>query len=195
MQVYNKIKGTIHLKKLLGQRDPEKGPLHWGQTPFRVNNWPSCWSYSASSWLISRSSLTRNGVWPQWTLFRVTPTRVFWECCTGGGGGTSICAYWVCATRETPIFSIKISAPEHIIFNNDNNKKPIWSITILQFLPLLSGDHHFQNVFITVPSPPTAAASPNAKRTDFAILSCIQPVWHIVPVVVTWMTQGGITRA
>ena len=42
--------------------------------------WPSSVSYSASSWLISGSLLTRNGVWPQWTLFRVTLTRVFLEC-------------------------------------------------------------------------------------------------------------------
>ena len=32
------------------------------------SDWPSSRSHSASSWLISGSSLTRNGVWPQWTL-------------------------------------------------------------------------------------------------------------------------------
>ena len=32
------------------------------------SDWPSSGSHSASSWLISGSSLTRNGVWPQWTL-------------------------------------------------------------------------------------------------------------------------------
>ena len=35
---------------------------------------------SGGSWQISVSSLTRNGVWPQWTLFRVPLTRVFLEC-------------------------------------------------------------------------------------------------------------------
>ena len=35
---------------------------------------------SAESWPHSGSLLTRNGVWPQWTLFRVTLTRVFLEC-------------------------------------------------------------------------------------------------------------------
>ena len=60
--------------------------VHWGQTPFRVkddpeigqlsadltsimgSDWPSSEWHSASSWLISGSLLTRNGVWPQWTL-------------------------------------------------------------------------------------------------------------------------------
>ena len=32
------------------------------------SDWPSSGSYSASNWLISGSSLIRNGVWPQWTL-------------------------------------------------------------------------------------------------------------------------------
>ena len=67
--------------------------VHWGQTPFRQrwpgnqsnwqimgSDWPSTGSYFASSWLISESSLTRNGVWPQWTPFRVTLARVFLEC-------------------------------------------------------------------------------------------------------------------
>ena len=63
--------------------DPER--VHWGQTPsgsrmtrksvsfpqtwqIMGSYWPSSGSYSASGWLISGSSLTRNGVWPQWTL-------------------------------------------------------------------------------------------------------------------------------
>ena len=44
------------------------------------SDWPSFGSYSTSSWLIFGSSLTRNGVWPQLTLSRVTLTRVFLEC-------------------------------------------------------------------------------------------------------------------
>ena len=35
---------------------------------------------SAESWPHSGSLLTRKGVWPQWTLFRVTLTRMFLEC-------------------------------------------------------------------------------------------------------------------
>ena len=35
------------------------------------SDWPSSGSYSKSCWLISGSLLTRNGVWPQWNLFRV----------------------------------------------------------------------------------------------------------------------------
>ena len=50
----------------------------------------------------------------------------------GGGGGWRghfyICAYWVCATRETPIFSPKFPlAPEHHHF----------------YSFCRSGDHHF----------------------------------------------------
>ena len=33
------------------------------------SDWLSSGSYSAASWSVSRSSLTRNWVWPQWTLF------------------------------------------------------------------------------------------------------------------------------
>ena len=65
--------------------NPER--VHWGQTPFRVNDDPEIsqldaeWQPRAGSvWphylSISGSSLIRNGVWPQWTLF-----RVFLECC------------------------------------------------------------------------------------------------------------------
>ena len=45
-----------------------------------VSDWPSSWSYSASSWLITGSSLTRNGVWPQWTLSGSSLTPLFVEC-------------------------------------------------------------------------------------------------------------------
>ena len=62
--------------------------VHWGHTPFRVNTDPECGQFSADLtnkgvrltqlWVIFRvkltdsvSMLTRNGVWSQWTLFRV----------------------------------------------------------------------------------------------------------------------------
>ena len=82
----------LHSKNTRVSRDPEKGPLgpnsipgqRWpgNQSNWQIMgpDWPSPGVYFASSWLISRSSLTRNGVWPQWTLFRVTLTRVFLEC-------------------------------------------------------------------------------------------------------------------
>ena len=87
---------SVHFKNTRVSRDPEKGPLgpnsipgqRWpgNQSNWQImgSDWPSCGSYFASSWLISGSSLTRNGVWPQWTLFRVTLTRVFLECTFGG---------------------------------------------------------------------------------------------------------------
>ena len=46
---------------------------------------------SAESWPISGSLLTRNGVWPQWTLFQVTLTRVFVECTPNANIGIIIC--------------------------------------------------------------------------------------------------------
>ena len=58
--------------------------VHWGQTPFRVKDHPEIGQLSANLnngvrliqlWVTFRvkltvggSSLTRNGVWPQWTL-------------------------------------------------------------------------------------------------------------------------------
>ena len=82
----------LHSKNTLVSRDPEKGPLgpssipgqRWpgnkSNWPIIGSEWPRSGSYFASSWLISGSTMTRNGVWPQWTLFRVTLTRVFLEC-------------------------------------------------------------------------------------------------------------------
>ena len=82
----------VHSKNTKVSHDPEKGPLgptsipgqRWpgNQSNWQIlgSDWPSSGSYFASSWLIPGSSLTRNGVWPQWTLFRVTLTRVFLEC-------------------------------------------------------------------------------------------------------------------
>ena len=60
--------------------------VHWGPNSIPGQRWPgyqstwreiwpragSIWPHYLSIWLISGSSLTRNGVWPQWTLFRVT---------------------------------------------------------------------------------------------------------------------------
>ena len=81
-----------HSKNTRVSRDPEKGPLgpnsipgqRWpgnqSNWPIIGSDWPRSGSYFASSWLISGSTMTRNGVWPQWTLFRVTLTRVFLEC-------------------------------------------------------------------------------------------------------------------
>ena len=72
----------IHSKNTRVSHDPEKCPLgpnsipgqRWpgNQSNWQImgSEWPSSGSYFASSWLISGSSLTRNGVWPQWTLFR-----------------------------------------------------------------------------------------------------------------------------
>ena len=75
---------SIYTLKHPGQRDPEKGPLgpnsipgeRWlgNQSTWR-EIWPraeSIWPHYLSIYLISGSSLTLNGVWPQWTLFRVT---------------------------------------------------------------------------------------------------------------------------
>ena len=72
----------------------------------------------------------------------------------GGGGGTSIMyAYWVCAARETPIFSSEfrwISVPEHNIFTNFPQIRSGSS----PFLNLggfcRSGEHHFKNSFRSI---------------------------------------------
>ena len=85
----------IHSKIPGSEIDPER--VHWGQTPFRIKGDPEisqlgteCDPEVGQSDPIccqvcrnltnSRSSLTMNGVWPQWTLFWVTLTRVFLEC-------------------------------------------------------------------------------------------------------------------
>ena len=52
----------------------------------------------------------------------------------GGGGVTSIMyAYWVCAARETPIFSPEFPF-RSISFSQITQKNPFRSITILHFL-------------------------------------------------------------
>ena len=67
-------------------------------------------------------------------------------------------AYWVCAARETPIFSPKF--PFRSISFHKLPKTPVRSITILHFWAdfCRSGDHHFQkffnfNPFIRLPRP------------------------------------------
>ena len=88
----------IHSKKKhQGQRDPEKSPL--GPSSIPGQRWPCRKSVNLTlnmtqSWVNltllfcqvrrklanSGSLLTRNGVWSQWTLFRVTLNRLCLEC-------------------------------------------------------------------------------------------------------------------
>ena len=89
---YKKFSILVHSKNTRVKVDPEK--VHCGQTPFgstmtpkSVNltrNMTQSWVNltplfvkSAESWPISGSSLTRNGVWPQWTLSGSCLTGVF----------------------------------------------------------------------------------------------------------------------
>ena len=84
-----------HSKNIRVKHDPER--VHWGQTLFRVNDDPEISQPDAeydpelgqSDPIIcqvcgkltdSGLSLTRNGVWPQWTLSGSSLTRVFLEC-------------------------------------------------------------------------------------------------------------------
>ena len=85
----------MHSKYTRVKLEPER--VHWGQTPFRVNDDPEisqpdakydtelgqsdpiiCQIYGKLTDL-DRSSLTRNGVWPQWILSGSSLTRVFLE--------------------------------------------------------------------------------------------------------------------
>ena len=84
--------------------------VHWGQTPFRVNDDPEIGQLYADLtnngvrltqlWVIFRVQLTDflviDGVWPQWTLSELSLTPAFLECgsysqgrrqgvCLGGG--------------------------------------------------------------------------------------------------------------
>ena len=86
-----------------------------------------------------------------------------------GGGGGDFHAYWVCAARETSIFSTKF---------------PIWSISFSQitkqicsgaspfYIFCLSGDHHLKNFFNFNPliaiHGRLTAASMNTKRSGSA---------------------------
>ena len=77
-------KGPLRPNSIPGQRWPGNQSTWHGMWPRAGSIWPHYLSKSAESWPISGSSLTRNGIGPQWTLFRVTLTRVFLE--WGGRG-------------------------------------------------------------------------------------------------------------
>ena len=98
----------------------------------------------------------------------------------GGGGGTSICAYWVCVIFEIPIFSPKFplqsisfsqitekSAPEHHHFRVFGNFLPLQLETIIFKMSYLQA----------VSSPPTrfTAASPNGERFGVIQQARMQP--------------------
>ena len=83
---------TLHYKNTRVSMTRKR--VRWGQTPFRVNYDPEISQLDAkydpelvqsdphylSIWLIAGSPLTRNGVWPQRTLFRVTADPGVLEC-------------------------------------------------------------------------------------------------------------------
>ena len=86
----------------------------------------------------------------------------------GGGGCTSIMyAYWVCAGRETPIFSPEL--PFRSISFSQITQKSVPEHHHFTFLGgfCRSGDHHCQNFFNFNPfiaAPMHGRLSPNAKR-------------------------------
>ena len=61
-------KGSVGAKLHSGSKITRKLVSFLQTWQIMGSDWRSSGSYSASSWLISGSSLTRNGVWPQWTL-------------------------------------------------------------------------------------------------------------------------------
>ena len=97
----------------------------------------------------------------------------------GGGGGVIPYAYWVCAARETPIFSPEF--PFRTLIFTNFQKNPFWSITMLHFFGgfCRSGDHLFKiSLISTRLSPPTARdgrLSPNAKRSAAPQVSQTRP--------------------
>ena len=80
----NRFKVVIHSK--ISRVSMTRKGNHLGPNSIPRQRWPgnqstwckiwpragSIWPHYLSVWLNSESSLTRNGVWPQWTLFRVT---------------------------------------------------------------------------------------------------------------------------
>ena len=80
----------------------------------------------------------------------------------GGGGGTSIMyAYWVCAARETPIFSPEFPF-RSISFSQITKKNPFRSITILHFLAYFAVPETIIfkiSLISTRSSPPTAGSA------------------------------------
>ena len=86
-------------------------------------------------------------------------------------------AYWVCAARETPIFS-----PEFLFcsisFSQICKINPFQSITILHFFGGFchSGDHHFQNVLNFNPFIAShGRLSPNVKHSAAPRVSQTRP--------------------
>ena len=78
----------------------------------------------------------------------------------GGGGYFHMYAYWVCAARETPIFSAEF--PFRSISFSQITKKSVPEHHHFNFFAgfCLSGDHHFQFFFIsTCSSSPTAGSA------------------------------------
>ena len=72
----------------------------------KMSNWPSAGSYSTASWLISRSSLTPNWVWPQWTLSGSRLTPVFLKCVAFSQSENSI--YIIESLRLGKIWWLKV---------------------------------------------------------------------------------------
>ena len=84
----------------------------------------------------------------------------------GGEGHFHICAYWVCAIFETPIFSPKLPL-QSISFSQIKFKNPLRSITILEFLPFQRPSFSKFLYLQAVPSPPTAGLLRPARTRSF----------------------------
>ena len=92
-------KGTIGVKLHSGSTTTRKSVnLTQSMTQSWVNVTP-LFIKSAESWRNPGSLLTRNWVWPQWTLFWVTLTRVFLKCrlhcCINMFAGVLQCIYYI----------------------------------------------------------------------------------------------------
>ena len=110
-------KGSIGAKFLSLSRMTRKSvsfPQTW---KIMGSAWPCSGSYSPSGWLISGSSLNRNGVWLQWTLSgssltRVYATAVYNKTFPRGLGHGMLCSLfqWHHCTKIDPISTIFQSA-------------------------------------------------------------------------------------
>ena len=78
----------------------------------------------------------------------------------GGGGGWyfHMYAYWVCAARETPIFSPEFPF-RSISFSQITKKNPFRSITILHFLADIAVPETIMFKISLISSPPTAGTA------------------------------------